>query len=83
VGTGTLCAAIERLAEADMIELAGEEVVDGRNRRRYRITGSGKEAVTVETGQRAEAIGRAQRQLGLARPALTATTEPNTTLVSP
>jgi DNA-binding PadR family transcriptional regulator len=66
VGTGTLYAAIERLAGSGMVELAREEVVDGRNRRTYRITGKGLRAATEETERRAVTVVRAQRQLGLA-----------------
>jgi DNA-binding PadR family transcriptional regulator len=66
VGPGTLYAAIERLASTGMIELAREEVVEGRNRRSYRITDKGRAAAAMETEVRADAVSTARRQLGLA-----------------
>lgn len=66
VGTGTLYAAIERLRAAGLIELAAETRVEGRIRRSYRLTGSGKDVVVTETERRAAAVSRASRQLGLA-----------------
>jgi DNA-binding PadR family transcriptional regulator len=66
VGTGTLYAAIERLVAGGLIELVREEVVDGRNRRSYRLTGAGRTAATEETSLRASAVRRARRQLGVA-----------------
>jgi DNA-binding PadR family transcriptional regulator len=49
-----------------MIELAREEVVEGRNRRSYRITDKGRAAAAMETEVRAAAVSTARRQLGLA-----------------
>lgn len=66
VGPGTLYAALERLVDAGAIELAGEEAVDGRNRRTYRITGTGRDAVSAETTRRASAVRRARLAIGTA-----------------
>ena len=66
VGPGTLYAALERLASTGMIELAREEVVEGRNRRSYRITEKGRASAAMETELRAASVSTAQHQLGLA-----------------
>ena len=66
VGTGTLYAAIERLLADGFIRLVKEEVFEGRNRRTYRITGTGRKAAIEETERRRTAIVRASTQLGLA-----------------
>jgi DNA-binding PadR family transcriptional regulator len=66
VGPGTLYAAIERLASTGMIELAREEVIEGRNRRSYRITEKGRASAAMETELRAASVLTAQHQLGLA-----------------
>lgn len=42
----TLYAALERLTEQGLIEAAGDEIVDGRLRRYYRLTGSGADALS-------------------------------------
>jgi PadR family transcriptional regulator PadR len=48
LGTGTLYGALERLADAGLVDCAREELVDGRQRRYYRLTGSGRAALTAE-----------------------------------
>lgn len=45
---GTLYGALERLETEGLIEKAGEEVVDGRRRRYYQLTGAGRAAVISE-----------------------------------
>jgi PadR family transcriptional regulator len=45
---GTLYGALERLAGQGLVAVDGEEVVDGRARRYYRLTGRGGEAVAAE-----------------------------------
>jgi PadR family transcriptional regulator, regulatory protein PadR len=55
--TGTLYGALDRLAGQGLVEPAGEEQVDGRLRRYYRITDDGAEAVRAE----AERMRRAAR----------------------
>lgn len=42
IGPGTLYAALDRLVRDGALAPAGEEIVDGRLRRRYRITGEGR-----------------------------------------
>jgi PadR family transcriptional regulator, regulatory protein PadR len=67
VGPGTLYGTLERLVADGDIVLVGEEVVDGRNRRLYRLTNSGFGKVSDETRRRAAATDRARVALGMAR----------------
>lgn len=46
--TGTLYGALDRLAKQGLVAPDGEEQVDGRLRRYYRITDGGSEAVLAE-----------------------------------
>ena len=63
---GTLYAALDRLAREGALDVDGEQVVDGRLRRRYRITSSGRRLLrtSVERLEANAAAARAQ----LARP---------------
>ncbi|MDF1605701.1 PadR family transcriptional regulator [Nocardioides sp. YIM 152315] len=45
---GTLYGALTRLAESGLVEASGEERVDGRRRRYYRITGAGQSALAEQ-----------------------------------
>lgn len=58
----TLYAALERLDRLALIEVAGEDVVDGRARRYYRLTHSGLVALDDETS-RIETRARAARSM--------------------
>jgi DNA-binding PadR family transcriptional regulator len=66
---GTLYAALDRLAGEGLVEVDGEEVVNGRLRRSYRLTGVGEVALTEET-QRLESLAKQARQRLRQRPAL-------------
>jgi len=55
LAAGTLYAALDRLLEQGLVAVAGEEVVRGRARRYYRITGAGGEAVRAEARRLSEA----------------------------
>lgn len=46
---GTLYAALDRLAAEGLVEVDREELVDGRNRRYYRLTRRGATALGAET----------------------------------
>lgn len=46
--TGTLYAALDRLDDQKLISASGEEVVDGRLRRYYRLTDAGAEVLAAE-----------------------------------
>ena len=58
LNVGTLYAALDRLGEQQLVQSAGEEVVDGRLRRYYELTHAG-----------ASALEEAARQLANARTA--------------
>lgn len=51
IGPGTLYGALDRLAAEGMVEVTGTEVVNGRHRRYYRLTGPGELAVRSETAR--------------------------------
>lgn len=55
LATGSLYAVLDRLSAAGLVEVSGEEVVDGRARRYYALTPAGREAVTAEAARLASA----------------------------
>ncbi len=63
---GTLYATLDRLAHDGLVELAGEEVVDGRLRRYYRLTENGTATLAVESRRRVAVSNEALRRLRLA-----------------
>lgn len=69
MGAGTLYGLLDRMGSAGLIEASGEEVVDGRLRRYYRLTDSGSAAVVGETA-RLRALNRRARSVLGAGPAL-------------
>ncbi|MGC4748570.1 PadR family transcriptional regulator [Micromonospora sp. DT201] len=46
---GTLYGALDRLVDAGLVEVDGEEVVDGRLRRYYRLSPGGEATLSAET----------------------------------
>ena len=58
---GTLYAALDRLTGEGLIAVESEEVVNGRLRRTYVLTGAGAEAVAVEAGRMADLVRAARR----------------------
>jgi DNA-binding PadR family transcriptional regulator len=60
---GTLYATLDRLTSEGLIEEAGEEVVDGRLRRYYRLTGNGSAVLEAESHQRVKVSREALRRL--------------------
>lgn len=70
LGAGTLYGLLDRLGAAGLVEPSGEEVVDGRLRRYYRLTDAGGAAVATETARlrtltrRASTVIRANPALG-------------------
>jgi DNA-binding PadR family transcriptional regulator len=52
---GTLYSALDRLLGQGLITVDGEEVVDGRARRYYRLTSSGRSALEAEAARLADA----------------------------
>ncbi|NKY97010.1 PadR family transcriptional regulator [Nocardiopsis alborubida] len=63
LGAGTLYGALDRLADGGLVEVSGEEVVRGRNRRYYRLTGQGHAALVRETERMTRLADLAQRLL--------------------
>jgi DNA-binding PadR family transcriptional regulator len=55
LATGTLYAALDRLARAQLVRVADEEVVNGRARRYYELTDAGRTALRAEAERMAEA----------------------------
>jgi DNA-binding PadR family transcriptional regulator len=48
LAAGTLYAALDRLTDGGLVEVCGEEIVDGRARRYYRLTDRGRQALRAE-----------------------------------
>ena len=55
LATGTLYTALDRLTAEGLVELVGEETVNGRLRRSYGLTGPGASALRAEAQRMAEA----------------------------
>jgi DNA-binding PadR family transcriptional regulator len=60
---GTLYAALDRLAAEKLVEVDGEETVDGRTRRYYRLTSDGAAALSTETERLRASLEAATTQL--------------------
>ncbi|HEU0129855.1 MAG TPA: PadR family transcriptional regulator [Mycobacteriales bacterium] len=60
---GTLYAALDRLVADGLVATDREEVVDGRLRRYYRLTGAGADALDVEATRLAANAALARRRL--------------------
>lgn len=69
LGAGTLYGLLDRLTSGGLVAPSGEEVVDGRLRRYYRLTDDGVAAVTAETA-RLRALARRAEVVLRGRPAL-------------
>jgi len=65
LGAGTLYGLLDRMGEAGLVEASGEEVVDGRLRRYYRLTAEGSAAVVMETARLRALTHRARTVLGV------------------
>jgi DNA-binding PadR family transcriptional regulator len=63
---GTLYATLDRLLHEGLIDVAGEEVVDGRLRRYYRLTEHGTTTLGAESRRRVAVSKEALRRLRLA-----------------
>jgi len=63
---GTLYAMLDRLTFDDVIETAGEEVVDGRLRRYYQLTNGGTALLSEESKRRVKVSNVALRRLRFA-----------------
>ncbi|MDL4773285.1 MULTISPECIES: PadR family transcriptional regulator [Thermomonosporaceae] len=63
--TGTLYAALSRLQQQGWVQVSGEEVVDGRHRRYYALTGAGADALATEAERLRATAQEADRRLRL------------------
>ena len=70
--TGTLYTALDRLLQQGLIQVEGEEVVNGRLRRTFALTEQGRQTLTEETRRLRAGADEAERRLtlGSLRPAL-------------
>ncbi|MFJ9949095.1 PadR family transcriptional regulator [Kitasatospora sp. NPDC091207] len=66
--TGTLYGALDRLLQQGLIEVAAEEVVDGRARRSYALTRTGRAALAAEAGRLRAVASEAERRLSVILP---------------
>ena len=64
LGAGTLYGLLDRMVDARLVEACGEEVVDGRLRRYYRLTDEGAAALVAETSRLRALTHRARSVLG-------------------
>jgi PadR family transcriptional regulator, regulatory protein PadR len=55
LSTGTLYAALDRLAGEGLVRVADEQVVNGRARRYYALSDAGREALHAEAARMAQA----------------------------
>jgi DNA-binding PadR family transcriptional regulator len=60
---GTLYAALDRLTHEGLVAVESEEVVSGRLRRTYRVTGDGAAALAAEAERMASLARRARTRL--------------------
>ncbi|MGA5818256.1 PadR family transcriptional regulator [Kitasatospora sp. NPDC094028] len=65
--TGTLYGALDRLLQQGLIEVAAEEIVDGRARRSYALTDAGRSALTTEAERLRAVATEAERRLSKVR----------------
>jgi DNA-binding PadR family transcriptional regulator len=65
--TGTLYGALDRLLGQGLIQVVGEEIVDGRARRTYALSDTGREALRVETERLRTVVAEAERRLSAPR----------------
>lgn len=66
LAVGSLYATLDRLAAHGWIEVVEEEVVNGRLRRTYKITGEGQRVLAAEVERMNSLVVEASRRLGIA-----------------
>jgi DNA-binding PadR family transcriptional regulator len=69
LAAGTLYGALDRLLHENQIEVDGEEQVNGRLRRYYRLTDVGRASLVAEVTRMKAAIAAAGPRLATTRPA--------------
>lgn len=63
LGTGTLYGALERMQDEGYVAVSGEETVNGRLRRYYCLTGSGRVELLEEIASRERMVVAARERL--------------------
>ncbi len=63
LGTGTMYGALERLQDSGAVVAVAEDVVDGRTRRYYRLTDSGRTTLVAELERREQLLSAARNRL--------------------
>ncbi|MEP7111858.1 MAG: PadR family transcriptional regulator [Ilumatobacteraceae bacterium] len=63
LGTGTMYGSLERLQDGGAVLAVAEDVVDGRTRRYYRLTDSGRAALVAELERRQQLVNAARNRL--------------------
>jgi DNA-binding PadR family transcriptional regulator len=61
--TGTLYGALERLLQQGLIRVEREEIVDGRARKVYALTGEGRSTLAAETERLRAVVAEADRRM--------------------
>lgn len=64
--TATLYATLDRLTASGAVEESGEQIVDGRARRYFRLTSQGVAQLESETAELEQRVAAARRALGTA-----------------
>ena len=62
LGAGTLYGLLDRMGDAGLVEASGEEVVDGRLRRYYRLTDFGRRVLQAEVARLQQSVAIARRK---------------------
>ncbi|WP_117209771.1 PadR family transcriptional regulator [Allorhizocola rhizosphaerae] len=68
---GTLYAALDRLVAQGLVEHVRDDVIDGRMRRYYSLTGNGLRVLQAETARLRQLAGAAEARLRALKPRLT------------
>jgi DNA-binding PadR family transcriptional regulator len=68
LAAGTLYGALDRLAAEGLLVAGGQETVEGRTRRYYRLTDDGRRAVEQEAARMEQAARVVTRRRGSTRP---------------
>lgn len=64
---GTLYGALDRLVDEGLVEVTGEEIVNGRARRYYRLTTDGSQALSQEADRMERAVQVVRSRQGILR----------------